>query len=53
MGPKSAPKPDENTPKTHWAVPTHWHKPIKIDFGPVSVCFEHDPKLLIFELGKP
>ncbi len=45
MGPKSAPKPDEAKPKTPGAVPSKWHKPIPIDFGPASGCFDHDPKL--------
>ncbi len=41
----SAPEPDETKPKTPGAVPTNRHKPIPNDFGPVSGCFDHDPKL--------
>ncbi len=43
LGPKSAPKPDEAKPKMPEAVPTNKHKPIPIDFGPVSERFDHDP----------
>ena len=50
VGPKSAPKPDEAKPG---AVPTNRHKPIPIDFGPVSGCFDHDPKLVNCEIAQP
>ena len=53
VGPKSAPKPDEAKPKMPGAVPTNRHKPIPTDFGPVSGCFDHDPKLLNCEIAQP
>ena len=53
LGPKSAPKPDEAKPKMPGSVPTNRHKPIPIDFGPVSGCFDHDPKLLNCEIAQP
>ncbi len=46
VGPKSAPKPDETKPKMPGAVPTNRHKPMPIDFGPVSLRFEDDPKFV-------
>ena len=50
LGPKSAPKSDEAKPNMPGAVPTNKHKPIPIDFGPVSGCFDHDPKLFNCEI---
>ncbi len=50
LGPKSNPKPDEAKPKMPGAVPTNRHKPRPIDFGQVSGCFYHDPKLLNCEI---
>ncbi len=52
MGPKSASKPDETKHQMPGAVPTDRHKPIPIDFGPVSGCFGHDAKLLNCEIGQ-
>ncbi len=40
MGPKSAPKPDEAKQKTPEAVPANKNKPVPIDFGLVSGCFD-------------
>ncbi len=51
--PKSAPKPNEAKPKMPGAVPTNWREPIPIDFGAVSVSFDHDPKLLHCEITQP
>ncbi len=48
-----APKPDEGKPKMPGAVPTTRHKPMPIDFGPVSGCFDRDPKLLHREIDQP
>ncbi len=50
LGPRTAPKPDEAKPKMPGAVPTNRRKAIPIDFGPVSGCFDHDPKLLNCEI---
>ena len=35
------------------AVPTNRHKPIPIDSGPISACFDDDPKLLNCEIAQP
>ncbi len=53
MGPKSAPNPDVAKPKVPGAVHANRHKPIPIDFGPVSVCFDHDPKHVNCEKAQP
>ena len=53
MGPKPPLKPDEAKPKMLGAVATNPHKPTVIDFGPVSGCFDHDPKLLNCEIAQP
>ncbi len=53
LRPKAVPKPDETTPKMPGAVPTNRHAPIPIDFGPVSTCFDHDPKLSNCEIAQP
>ncbi len=53
VGPKSAPTPDEAKPKMPGAVPTNRHKPIPNDFGPVSRRFDHDRKLVNFEIAQP
>ncbi len=53
LGPKSAPKPDEAKPKMPGAVPASRHKPMPNDFGPVSGCFGHDPKLATCEIAQP
>jgi hypothetical protein len=36
----------EAKPRMPGDMPTNRHKPMPIDFGPVSGCFAHDPKLL-------
>ncbi len=53
LRPESAPKPDETNPKMPGAVPTNRHKPSPTDFGPVSGYFDHDPKLLNYEIPQP
>ncbi len=53
LEPKSAPKPDEAKPMMPKAVPTNRHEPFPINFGAVSVCFGHDPKLLNCEIAQP
>ncbi len=45
-----APKPDEAKPKITGALPANRRNPIPIDFGPVSGCFDHDPKLFNCEI---
>ncbi len=35
------------------AVPANRHGPIPIDFGSVSVCVGHDPKLFNCEIALP
>ncbi len=53
LGPTSASKQNEGEPIMPKAVLTNRHEPIPIDFGPVSVCFGHDPKLLNCEIAQP
>ncbi len=53
LEPKSAPKPHKAKPKMAGAVPTNPPKPMSIDFGPVSGCFDHNPKLLNCEIAHP
>ena len=53
LGPKSAPKPETNCPKMPRAVPTNRHKPTPIDFGPASLRFDHDPKLVNCQKAQP
>ncbi len=53
METKSAPKLDEAKPKMPGAVPVNRNKPMPIDFGPVSRCFDRDPKLLNCEIAQP
>ncbi len=51
--PSRSPKPDEAKPKMPGAVPANGRKPMPIDVGPVSGCFDHDPKLLDCEIASP
>ncbi len=51
VGPESTPKPDETKPIMPKAAATDRHKPIPIDVGQVSWCFDHDPKLLVCEIA--
>ena len=54
LAPKSGPTPNNTTPKMPGAVPTDdRHKSIPIHFGPVSGCFDHDPKLCNYEITQP
>ncbi len=41
LEPTLAPKPGEAKPKMPEAVSTNRHRPIPIDFGPVSWCIQH------------
>ncbi len=50
QGSKSTPKSGETKPKLPGSAPANGHDPIPIDLGPVSECFDHDPKLLICEM---
>ena len=53
FGAQNGPKPNETNPKMPGAVPANRLKPIPIVFGPVSVWFDHDPKLLNCEIAQP
>jgi hypothetical protein len=44
---------DEVMPQMAGAVHTNWHKPIAIDLGLVSECFDHDPKLVNCKIAQP
>ncbi len=53
LGPQSATKPDEGNPTKTRGGAHKWHKQILIEFGPVSGCFDHHPKLLNCQIAQP
>ena len=45
--------PNQTKPNIPGTVPTNWHTTIPNDSGPVSACFDDDPKLLNCEIAQP
>ncbi len=46
-------KPGQTKPKIPGTVPTNRHTPMPNDSGPISACFDDDPKLLNCKIAQP